>query len=1206
MMKFEVERSEAGVLIRQSPGWLGRKIAPEDWAEREGGALARAIAAAHANDDPGSPKHAAFQTDHLFLSNALVASLDESSAHALGLPPAPPFGLRLETVDQVKSPDFRVRTRWVQGGGMPVRAKRDGAFLVHEGRRYRIAEPTYTLLALAAPLREPLQEDERISAYARLNNALAEAVDGDIEADAYLGGVTVYQASAFSLQIGVQDDSFDFDPVLFGYEVAADAEAGERIDETKAALLPPVLQDLFAKERFRASASARSAYVLQDGSFVVIDPALRPALGVVRQASSADTATRRAFISNPTGFLRDALGEDDAEIIDRLFIETEQFSQRVIGIDIWRQPVLPWIKPRPNTWIPESFGLRVGEDEIVLDAKGVREAQDGYDAARSAGQPSFKIGDHEVPVSDQARDALSDLGELAEAIDAAGGARAVRSADDAEQQGEAEPPAILAQKRFLMISDNFDQVHFEAIAPGFAPDAEVPATPSDTVLTTLKSYQIDGFRWLATARSAGLPGVLLADDMGLGKTLQALAFLALDRARSNAPILIVAPTGLLSNWKAEIDKHLAPGALGACVDAYGAALKNIKIHPKAGTETNTGRTILDIQTWREAGLVLTTYETMRDYHFSFAKVRFSTLVFDEVQKLKNPTSQLSRAARALNADFKIGMSGTPVENRLQDLWSLMDVLWPGFLGSSRSFEQAYPSDDPEKLQCLHDRLFKSIKGRPAVGIRRLKIDELDGLPEKREYSERVDMPGAQAKAYRDVVARAVASREGVAPGDGMLKLLQDLRSISLHPEPPREGYGDMDGYVARSARLQKTIDLLDGIHERGEKALVFLESLEMQAFLADYARRRYRLAEAPARIHGGVPGAKRQSLVDRFQGGPPGFDLMILSPKAGGVGLNITAANHVIHLSRWWNPAVEDQSTDRAFRLGQTRPVSVYYPLAIHPSAQLREHSFDLKLDGLLRRKRALAGHMLAPPEDLENDARALFGAVTIDPDAPPAAALAAEASEGPAPHKRATATGASSIKGDSKASVPRPEHAPASTANPASEGATPPPMGTIFRSPEGSVPDLGEIFFGLDGAVIHELHLIDPYTFWTRRAQRGLSQIAIHLARATQGVRLARIVAKPFREFERADFTSEEQALSALRTPIYMALKDLTGSAPRLAFEPRRKTPERDFHDRSVVITYEKNGDRRQREYLFTRGLEAVAEKTWSCDVIVTADKEI
>jgi len=141
---------------------------------------------------------------------------------------------------------------------------------------------------------------------------------------------------------------------------------------------------------------------------------------------------------------------------------------------------------------------------------------------------------------------------------------------------------------------------------------------------------------------------------------------------------------------------------------------------------------------------------------------------------------------------------------------------------------------------------------------------------------------------------------------------------------------------------------------------------------------------------------------------------------------------------------------------------------------------------------------------------------------------------------------------------------------------------------------------------VIHELRLIDPYTFWTRRAQRGLSQITIHLARATKGVRFARIVARPFREFERTDFATEDQALSALRTQIYMALKDLAGSAPRLAFEPRRKTPERDFHDRYVLITYEKDGQHRQREYLFTRGLEAVAEKAWSCDIIVTADKAV
>ncbi|MBI1263182.1 MAG: hypothetical protein GC187_00415 [Alphaproteobacteria bacterium] len=1199
-MKFETERVEGGVSIRHKPGLLARRLAPDGWAEAQGGALARAIAAARGHDDPDQARHAVFSGDHLLLSDAFVACLDEASAQALGLPPSAPFGLRLETLDQVKSPDFRVRARWVQGGGMPARGTREGAFLLSGGKRYRISEPAYTLLDLAAPLAQALSEDARLAAYAQLNKALSEAVGEEVETDGYLGAVTVYQASAFSLQLGVRDDSFDFDPVLFGRDVVADAEAGETIDETKSALLPPVLQDLFAKQRFRASAAARPAYVLQDGSFVVIDPALRPALGVVRQASSADTETRRRFISNPTGFIRDALGEGFGDVVDSLFIETEQFSERVTGVDVWRQPVLPWIKPKPNTWIPESFGLKVGEDEITLSPAEVRAAQADYAAAAAEGAQSFMVKHHDVPVSGQTRDALNDLSALADAVQAAesgAGDAGNASGLDAETDG---PPPILADKRFLTITDNFDEVRFEALSPARNEGTSAPAESPETVLATLKSYQLEGFRWLAAARAAGLPGVLLADDMGLGKTLQALCFLALSRQSSDAPVLIVAPTGLLANWKAEIDKHLKPGALGEVVDAHGAALRGIKVHPQAGAETQTGRTILDVQRWRDAGVVLTTYETMRDYHFSFAKVRFSALVFDEVQKLKNPASQISRAARSLNADFKIGMSGTPVENRLQDLWSLMDVLWPGFLGSSRAFEHAYPADNPERLQALHEKIFKSADGRPAAGLRRLKTDELDGLPEKREHAEAVEMPEGQAQAYRAVVARAIASRDGVAAGDGMLKLLQDLRSISLHPDPPADGYGDMDGYVARSARLKKAIELLDAIHARGEKALVFLESLEMQAFLADYVRRRYRLPAAPARIHGGVAGAKRQELVERFQSGPSGFDVMILSPKAGGVGLTITAANHVIHLSRWWNPAVEDQSTDRAFRLGQTRPVSVYYPIAVHPSLQLRDHSFDLKLDALLRRKRALAGHMLAPPEDTENDARALFSEVAFDPDAhsaaPPAApeaerAVRPESSAQPKPEP------------DLVASEPTVSVAEPPTTEPLEETRSAlQAVAGFVRSPEGMLPDLGEVFFGLNDAVIRELELIDPYTFWTRRAQRGLTAITLHLAKSTKGVRLMRVVAKPQQQVEGADFQTEEQARSALRTSIYVPLNGVA-SAPRIAFEPRRRTQERDFHDRFVIITYELNGEQRRREYLFTRGLEAVVEKSWACDIVMTQD---
>lgn len=223
------------------------------------------------------------------------------------------------------------------------------------------------------------------------------------------------------------------------------------------------------------------------------------------------------------------------------------------------------------------------------------------------------------------------------------------------------------------------------------------------------------------------------------------------------------------------------------------------------------------------------------------------------------------------------------------------------------------------------------------------------------------MPPAQAQAYDLVLARARALRESGEQG-AMLKVLHMLRGTSLHPLPPR-GITDIDAYIAQSARLQKTFEILEGVKQRGEKALLFCEDLEMQAFLAMAVQERFDLKRRPMCISGSVAGHKRQEMVSTFQTSSAAFDVLILSPKAGGVGLTITAANNVIHLSRWWNPAVEDQATDRAYRIGQTRPVTIHIPMAIHPDEAIGPSSFDQRLDALMDRKRSLSRGLLMPPE---------------------------------------------------------------------------------------------------------------------------------------------------------------------------------------------------------------------------------------------------
>jgi hypothetical protein len=353
---------------------------------------------------------------------------------------------------------------------------------------------------------------------------------------------------------------------------------------------------------------------------------------------------------------------------------------------------------------------------------------------------------------------------------------------------------------------------------------------------------------------------------------------------------------------------------------------------------------------------------LRDYHLSFAAIPFSCAVFDEIQKIKAPTSLLTRAAKTLNADFTLGITGTPIENQLPDLWCIMDIITPGCLGDLKSFSAKYRTDDLEALEELRAMLLDASKDGPPPVLRRMKADHLDGLPKKQIHIRKRPMPDTQAKVYADIVARAKQPDSGP-----MLETLHLLRGVSLHPIwPPAGEISDQRGFIEQSARLTETFVILDEIETNREKVLIFLESLELQEHLALMIKKRYHLKRRPMQINGEIGGEKRQKLVDEFQTEVGTFDVMILSPRAGGVGLTLTTANHVIHLSRWWNPAVEDQCTDRVYRIGQDQTVHVYYPMAVHPL--YGDSSFDELLNELLARKRKLSDRMLVPPVNLRQD----------------------------------------------------------------------------------------------------------------------------------------------------------------------------------------------------------------------------------------------
>jgi hypothetical protein len=480
----------------------------------------------------------------------------------------------------------------------------------------------------------------------------------------------------------------------------------------------------------------------------------------------------------------------------------------------------------------------------------------------------------------------------------------------------------------------------------------------------LHSHQKDGFSWLQQHWREASPGAILADDMGLGKTLQTLAFmnwvkLQMDNGCGHQrPFLVVAPTGLLKNWEAEAKKFLAPPGLGPLFRAFGASFKTL---------VNSGWANATAEL-KAAGWVMTTYETLRDKILAFTGIHWAVVAFDEAQKIKNPKAMVTDMAKSLKAEFTLPLTGTPVENSLADLWCIADTAQPGRLDTLKEFVGRYMpggKSEERQLQDLKEVLLSS-EGT-ALMLRRSKEEHWKERPDKAEAIHRETMPQLQAAAYSAAVNRAGA--EQGKPGV-MLKALQSLRTISLHPFMS-EDMNSHDEFINASARLKATFKLLDDISSRGEKALIFVEYLRMQSVLSEIIEQRYSCPKVMI-ISGKVSGAKRQARVDEFQNNRGGFDVMILSPKAGGVGLNLTAATHVIHLSRWWNPAVEDQCSDRAYRIGQSCPVIIHYPIAIHPEYG-EENSFDFMLHDLLNRKRYLSRTLLAPPAGTNEDVTWLF-----------------------------------------------------------------------------------------------------------------------------------------------------------------------------------------------------------------------------------------
>ncbi|MBI4912650.1 MAG: DEAD/DEAH box helicase [Acidobacteria bacterium] len=470
----------------------------------------------------------------------------------------------------------------------------------------------------------------------------------------------------------------------------------------------------------------------------------------------------------------------------------------------------------------------------------------------------------------------------------------------------------------------------------------------------LRPYQVRGLAWLDGLSRLGLGGIL-ADDMGLGKTIEVIALL-LHRQQQNPlhgpTTLLVCPTSLLGNWERELAK-------------FSPSIPFFVHH-------GNNRDPLP-ERFAPHTVVLTTYGVVRREEEIFGARTWGMVVVDEAQAIKNAGSAQAKAIRRLKGHFKLALTGTPIENRLLELWSIMGSALPGYLGVESSFKERFATPiekyrDADAAAELRQRVGPFI-------LRRLKTDKtiIQDLPEKQEMKVYTQLTREQALLYQarvDQMDQDLAKATGIERRGRILALLTHLKQICNHPSQFLRQQGP---YAARSGKLDRLTEMLEEVLESGERALVFTQFKEMGDRLQVHFQEA--LGFEPPFLHGGTPRKERDELVRSFQEDPDFSPVFLLSLKAGGVGLNLTAATHVFHFDRWWNPAVEDQATDRTYRIGQTRNVQVHKLITIG--------TLEEKIDQLLEGKRDLADRVVGSGEGwlTELDDESLRRLVALDPD---------------------------------------------------------------------------------------------------------------------------------------------------------------------------------------------------------------------------------
>ena len=825
----------------------------------------------------------------------------------VGLPPRSSFDFEFRTTGQAGRPSFGLKTVWLIDGETLTRPPEIAeGLMVHAGNQYRLTLGQLELRGLLAAVGEVGRSR---SADLRLVGRLKRAVQADpsgVVLDRALERQDITSVDRLQPRLRKTDDGY----VLGGHATGVDDPELDRFAEQ---VLPS-----------RPNQEIVTVRTPEGRQRVVLGDEAHAALTHVSETGPMTAAEVAHVLSHP------------AETLPASF-DLSEFSERVIGFGIPVANATPLLREfKGQNWYSWELDLALdgAEDDggpgvtASLKDPAIRET------IKSCIRHADERGDKFIP-NPVGEGLIEVTTHLREAVEAA------EILAQAETNGKLDKPP----KQVLLVHDNLEWIAFDrAQAPVRSESAQLPQPPGLRQPFALYEYQLEGVAWLNSLwhhDAAGWKGALLADDMGLGKTLQVLSFFScLLEKGVTGPHLIVAPVALLLNWEQEATRFFG-GRIHPIHRFSAARFKGLELEAVLAT-LNAQR------------LVMVSYEALRRSEEVFARVRWASVVMDEAQKAKNPGTQIARVVRTLNARFRLAITGTPIENSLGELWTIYDWALPGLLGSLQEFRKGYSkplqdADDSERLQ-LATSLQATIE---PVFMRRMKRDVLAGLPELRHEALQVPLSPLQEERYQRILLEM--QREAVVP----VAALQLLFAISAHPdlEPGADLLPELGDQPFPKG--QQLFELLTRIRARAEKVLVFAGRRLVQRWIAEEARARF--GGSVHIVNGDVTSsAKRMKLIEQFSEAA-GFGVLVLAPRAAGVGLNITAANHVVHYMREWNPAVERQATDRAYRIGQARKVTVYTITTTSP----RGRTVEERLDDLLTSKQQLSEEFVIPMSGL-------------------------------------------------------------------------------------------------------------------------------------------------------------------------------------------------------------------------------------------------